>query len=496
MKQDVSPPHGRSPGRLQFAALVIAGLALAWLVLSRTLAAYLATTAPEAALLLQPNEPTALVSLAERGLNAAIAAKDQDAPKATDARRALEERDLDRLSGLARLAEQAMKGQSEGREQPSEPPAPVPAPPAPSQAAPLSTTPKLPPTPTSDLSLDDVRALAARAVTINPLDANAMGILARAADISGDAARAEILMRQTARLSFRESYAVYWLLEQAERSGDWNAVLRHGDTLMRTRLPARPFVIPYLARLAEQKDHSAAFIETLAAAPPWRQEFMRGMTTQITDARTPLNLLLALQSTPNPPSIEEQTAYIQFLISRKFHELAYYTWLQFQPREELSRIGPLYNRDFEKPLSRLPFDWTLPTTSSAVAEIRPLPDMDDNRALVVEFSQGRAAYSGVSQMTLAAPGTYVVKGRYRGRLVGTRGLAWRVLCADSLTPLGQSTQILGDAPDWREFSFTFEIPAKGCRAQMLRLDLDARSASETLVTGTMWFDDLEMSRGG
>jgi hypothetical protein len=475
---------------------VLAGLALVWLVLSRTFAAYLATTAPETALLLQPNEPTALVSLAEQGLNAAIAAKDRDAPNATDARRALDEPNLDRLSGLARLAEQAMKGQSEGREPPTQPRAAAPAQPAPSPAAPVTATPSAPPSPASDFSLDEVRALAVRAIAIAPLDAKAMGILARAAGLSGDEARTEVLMRQTARLSFRESYAVYWLLEQAERNGDWAAVLRHGDTLMRTRLPARPFVIPFLARLAEQKDHSAAFIETLAAAPPWRQEFMRGMTSQITDARTPLNLLLALQSTPNPPSIEEQTSYIQFLLSRKFHELAYYTWLQFQPREELSRIGPLYNRNFERAPSGLPFDWTLPATSSAVAEIRKLPDQDDNRALVIEFSQGRAAFSGVSQMTLAAPGTYVVKGRYRGRLVGTRGLIWRVLCVEGLTPLGQSEQILGDAPDWREFSFSFAIPAKDCRAQTLRLELDARSASEQLVSGAMWFDDLDMSRGG
>jgi hypothetical protein len=459
--------------------LGIAGVALVWLVVTRTVAAYLATVAPATALSLQPNEPTALIALAEEGLNAATAVDGGGGSNAADARRALDEPDLDRLTALARLAEQTMKGQSEA----SQSEGPEKARPQSEERAAVSAS-----------SLEDVRARAARAVAINPLDANAMGILARAADLSGDAARAEVLMRQTARLSFRESYAVYWLLQQAERTGDWTAVQRHADTLMRTRRPARPFVIPYLARLAEQRDSSADFVRLLATNPPWRQDFMRAVTSHITDARTPLNLLLALQSTQHPPNVEEQTSYIQFLLSRKFHELAYYTWLQFQPREELTRIGPLYNRNFDKALSGLPFDWTLPASSSAVAELRQRADKDGDFALVVEFTQGRAAFSGVSQMTLAAPGTYVLKGLYRGRLVGTRGLMWRALCADSQVPLGESIQLLGDVPDWREFTFSFVIPDKNCRAQTVRLELDARSASEKLVAGSMWFDDLDLKR--
>jgi hypothetical protein len=53
----------------------------------------------------------------------------------------------------------------------------------------------------------------------------------------------------------------------------------------------------------------------------------------------------------------------------------------------------------------------------------------------------------------------------------------------------------GEIPQWRGFSLTFTVPPEGCRAQQIRLDLDARSASEKLVTGSMWFDDLALTRG-
>jgi hypothetical protein len=38
------------------------------------------------------------------------------------------------------------------------------------------------------------------------------------------------------------------------------------------------------------------------------------------------------------------------------------------------------------------------------------------------------------------------------------------------------------------------VPPTGCPAQYIRLDLDARMASEQLVTGSMMFTNLELSR--
>jgi hypothetical protein len=54
--------------------------------------------------------------------------------------------------------------------------------------------------------------------------------------------------------------------------------------------------------------------------------------------------------------------------------------------------------------------------------------------------------------------------------------------------------IIGMMPSWRAIAFTFTVPAQRCPAQVVRLDLDARMASEQLVSGSMMFDELQISR--
>jgi hypothetical protein len=53
---------------------------------------------------------------------------------------------------------------------------------------------------------------------------------------------------------------------------------------------------------------------------------------------------------------------------------------------------------------------------------------------------------------------------------------------------------LGSYPVWRDFEFNFAVAATGCRAQSARLSDTARSASEQLISGAIWFDDLSITR--
>src|ERR1700730_18569916 len=57
------------PNRLRIALFAVLGLLLFWLILSRSLVAYLAMAAPEQALFLRSNEPASLLILADRELN-------------------------------------------------------------------------------------------------------------------------------------------------------------------------------------------------------------------------------------------------------------------------------------------------------------------------------------------------------------------------------------------------------------------------------------------
>jgi hypothetical protein len=98
---------------------------------------------------------------------------------------------------------------------------------------------------------------------------------------------------------------------------------------------------------------------------------------------------------------------------------------------------------------------------------------------------------------MLTPGNYRFAGKYTGEVVGPRGLRWRVFCAGAAAkPIGESSMIGGVVSAWQDVDFSFAVPAADCRAQYVQLDLDARMASEQLVTGSMMFDQLQISRQG
>jgi hypothetical protein len=196
-----------------------------------------------------------------------------------------------------------------------------------------------------------------------------------------------------------------------------------------------------------------------------------------------------------PPSVTDLRNVINALITRKEYELAYYTWLQFLPPEQLANAGYLFNGSFEHPLSGLPFDWAIVNGSGVRIDVAARSDRQREHALTVEFGYGRVEFRGVQQLTLLAPGTYEFRGKYQGDLVGKRGLVWRIACAN--TPnvvIGQSPMAIGASPKWKDVAFSFTVPVGDCRAQYIRLDLDARMASETLVSGSISYDELAIAR--
>lgn len=127
-------------------------------------------------------------------------------------------------------------------------------------------------------------------------------------------------------------------------------------------------------------------------------------------------------------------------------------------------------------------------------DIAPRPDAPDKHALFLEFGQGRVDFPGVSQTIMLAPGAYRFKGSFKGEVVGRRGLQWSVSCMGGGTAIGESQMILGSSPGWQDFEFAIAAPDSGCRPQSVRLGLAARSASEQLVSGSIWFDELSISR--
>ncbi|MCI0465732.1 MAG: hypothetical protein L0Y57_01795 [Beijerinckiaceae bacterium] len=300
-------------------------------------------------------------------------------------------------------------------------------------------------------------------------------------------------MQAAARHSLNETIAVEWMMRKSFDDKDYAAAAYYADSLLRTQPQLMDFVAPILARMAENNSAKREIEKLLAANPPWRPSFFAALGKEVTDARTPFDLLIALKDTPLPPAPAELYAYLAFLFKHKLFHFAYYTWLQFLSTEELEAAGYLFNGGFESKLSGSPFDWQIPQGTGVVAEVVPGPDANAGHALFVEFGQGRVDFPGVYQTAVLPPGAYRLKGSFKGEVIGPRGMQWSVSCVEGAA-IGSSQMFLGSYPSWHDFEFDFAVPGTGCAAQSARLDLAARSASERLVSGLIWFDELSISR--
>ncbi len=442
-----------------------AGAGLAFLILSHSFAAYYAETAPDLALSLNADQPTALVRLARSRLTALE----------LESRAGSETNNSDegssRLSGFssnASLVGSAVEGAEPKRGQ------------AAMRAA-------------DDHS--EIRSLAERALTADPLNATALYLLGRVAELEGKTARATDFMSAAVHRSRRETGAALHMLRRGWEARDNAQVLELTDAILRTAPGMRRHLVPLLARMAEDDKARLLLTERIIQNPPWRAEFLSDLPRAVTDARTPLNILLELRDTPAPPKAADLRGYLDFLIQNGFYELAYYAWLQFLPPEDLSNTGLLFNGNFARDSSGLPFDWNISRGAGATIQMLAASGVESGRALQIEFGHGRIEFGRISQMILLAPGTYRFAGRVRGEVAGRRGLVWRIACAShEKLDLAEIQLPLGRAPAWRRFETEFTVPAAECSIQRVRLTHDARSASEQFISGVLWIAELSITR--
>src|SRR5580700_8590220 len=329
---------------LQLRTAVFAGCALllAWLVVSRSLAAYLAEVAPQAALRLNSGQPEALTNLADRmlndtaGTNGRVDATDQaSAPQKDAGNDSGGAGNEDRNSALANRAFSAFDLISQKQ----------------------------------SIDLPAVRAAAEAGLRNEPLNARALRLLGQVSDAAKNDTDAANFMRAAAKLSLHDNLTDSWLMLKSFAAKDYQSTVYYADILLRTTPELSQYVVPILARIAEDKGSAGLIKTTLAGDPPWRDQFFQMLPASITDARTPLDLLLALRTSANPPSPEDINRYLNFLVQHKMYELSYYTWLQFLPAEELRNAGLLYNGGFEIAPTGSPFDWIMPQGSGVTVDI-------------------------------------------------------------------------------------------------------------------------------
>jgi hypothetical protein len=335
-----------------------------------------------------------------------------------------------------------------------------------------------------------VADMARQALQANPLQENALRVLALSAERAGHHERTRSLMQLVAARSLRDTEALLWLFNDSVRRNDASGALSYLDPILRTRPQLRAAFAGALTSFARVASARPALVDLLGRDPPWRG-WALGEIARTADPAVTNAVLSSLAATSAPPRAGELKPYLDRLIAEERYKLAFLTWLGVVSVDSSRPVPFAFNGDFELPLSGLPFDWRIAPIKGAATEIVESPDGRHGHVLQVVFGNARVPYRQVSKLLMLPPGPHRLSGDVEAeRLVNERGVVWRITCADGIkVVLAASAPVVGTNP-WQPFAVEFVVPETGCRAQWLRLELAARFAIEEQVSGTVRYDNL------
>lgn len=341
-----------------------------------------------------------------------------------------------------------------------------------------------------------VRRLARRALLANPLENGALLLLGLAVEAEGDEQRAAGLVSLAGARTLRDLRSHLWLFDRRLGEADFASALDHADVLLRVHPQLKATLLPYLMAMTALPAGRASMVERLGAGPPWRGWFLDAYSRNAADPSDPTPIYSALQSGPHPPGSDELRPHLERLIEAGRFEQALVLWMRSLAPDQAADLVYLYNGSFSQPVTNLAFDWVFGQAHGAEIGIAASP-MGDGKALRVQFGRARVPFKHVRKLLVLPPGSYEMSGDVMAvDLRNERGLQWTITCAE-----GQREALLATARITgtvrAEIAEPFSVPAKGCRAQWLQLELAARIAPEQDVDGgTVWYEALRIRRLG
>lgn len=335
--------------------------------------------------------------------------------------------------------------------------------------------------------------MARAALEREPLNVAALRTLGLALEQTGDTAGANRIMSLAARLGWRDAALQLWLLNAYAVHGDVRSALRRANALARiNRLPEITYPV-FLASLTDDALR-AALVEEMKDRPLWRGEFFYRLLQQPADRMPYVDRLVAeLARAGSPVTPAERAIYLTRLVQVGQGAVAYGYWLREQRGAGAGTgAGPaplLWDGGFEhvQPPGELvaPFEWRIAPEATGVVGIVPAAG---GRQLSV--SPGRS-FTGtlVSQTLVLRPGRYRLTARV-GRDPEAAGLQWTIRCLPEQTEMALDSGIGGP----KFAAGTFEVPAKGCNAQSLAIDVGL--SGDGTSNGDVTIDDVGMSKVG
>jgi len=335
-------------------------------------------------------------------------------------------------------------------------------------------------------ALDQVQ----QAIKSNPFTPGALSLLS---EIAGEGIAQEDrrrLMNLALRVTQRDLPAQVWLLTEALKENRPDAAAERIKQIFKGQTPANwSVLLPQLVPIMLHPSLQPRIVEWFAADEKWRLELLPRLAQIAPNVTHLAGFYVALRESAVRPGYDLSRPFLDRLVKEGFLDAAYNFWLQLLPAERLSRLGYLYNGNFQYPLTNVPFDWVFANMPGFLAEVT---SQDSRSILNVNFFGNRIDFRHVSHLLRLPPGRYALAGLVRAQgLENEVGLRWRVHCVgEGQTNLGASPNWSGSF-DWTPFRVSFDVPAD-CKYQNLVLELPKRVALDTVITGGISFTNISL----
>ncbi|MGD0635828.1 MAG: hypothetical protein ABSA13_16500 [Beijerinckiaceae bacterium] len=351
----------------------------------------------------------------------------------------------------------------------------------------VATAPAENANPLSSQEIEQMRQDVEAALAREPLDAGGVRLLGELRNDSSS----KPLMLAALDLSKHENRALGWLIADSLKNGSYKESLDYLDILLRSD-PV--FIQPMALVLVAMLENAAIrpdVTRLLTTNPPWSRQMLPILLQRIGNPDAAVSLLSTLKEQHADNVDELVNVYSRRLLGEKNFETAFSAWRRLLAPDQSAKLKNIYNGDFSLARSGSPFDWTFSNVNGVSIGIVETNESSPARALRLEYGVGRAAAHSVSEIVKLAPGRFKFGGSYKGALIGPRGHIWRLVCVNGAgNIIGQSELIFGAGEQWRDFSFDVDVPDHDCPFQRVELFLDARSASESLVSGQILYRNL------
>jgi hypothetical protein len=327
-----------------------------------------------------------------------------------------------------------------------------------------------------------------------PLDRSALLNLSVLFALDGDTSKSNELAVLAANRSLRDLPAQAAAMQLLLDAKQYPQALLKLDGVLRSSPERGADLYPLLLALSAQDSGLEAVATLLSQMPPWRKSFMQFAARQPTQASELHKILSQMRKGHDAVTDDELRPYLQYLMTGKVYDSAYFVWLDFLSPDDLRKVGLLYDGDFNLRPRNLFFDWNILPTNNAEIAVVPRPGSGSDLALKLNFFNSKGFFSNVFQVLRLAEGEYSLQAEVRAdKLETPGGLMWQVSCVESNTVLRHGPK-LNTAGPWMPFNFSFTVPAENCATQQLALVSASPAVLDQVISGQIYYDSFKLER--